>query len=445
MILDEVFSSSWESYLRASSFDGCDERATFRRQLYRQGLEHVFPPPIFFHSFIDDLANTSLSLLNIIASIPSRFFQNNFHDWLDFLGVDATEAEFLLRLCSPRFMNMATQFARPDFLITEDGARVVEINISAPIGGMNTCDPFVEEFRKTGYYAYLQAIGANLYSPSVSKIWNQAFLEVSRTGSKIESPILFEAIANPNDIDSGRKHFVNMVKQAGFTVISGLIQQLEVTTNGIYFRNQRINTIFTMFTWSELRRFVPFELVIDLAEADEAGLVDFIAPPTSAFFDHKANLELLTSDVYSVYFSDTERELITRYVPRTFRLKEDRIGHVLRDQDELVLKPASEYGGKGIMFGNQVSKRSWEHAIMMAAQKPNTFICQEKVANLWRYSIAGGDSSNQYLVCLGPMIFGHQYAGTLLRQSIDHGVAPVINAAQGAEAGTALVNHPLLR
>jgi len=438
-VLDQTCNALWTDFQIQTGADPHLERVTFRRWMCRRSFTHLFPPPILDPIQFESLERDTLQILKIIRSIPERFYGGDIQRWLDFLLIRGDEAALLLRLQTPRFQMMATQFVRPDFILTVDGPKLVEMNVSTPIGGMHTSGPYQEAFARSEYSKYLARLGIKLESPDLAAIWTKAFQDVARKCAGNRAPVLFAATANPTDRFTGRQTFMNMASNAGFAVLSGPFRELEIDDSGVSIEGERIDAIFTMFTWSELRRHVPLNLVSQLAELDEKGLVDFIAPPGSALFDNKANLELLSSNIYDSNFTSDERGLLDKYIPRTFRLDVGSRSRALASQDALVLKPTSECAGRGVIVGRHCNRDTWLNAIEAASQSKQLHVCQETIPPLLPITVTDGAQSNAYFMSLGPMVFGSRHAGTYVRQAPDRGIIPILNQSVGAEAGIAFV------
>lgn len=432
---------SWGKYRESVGPEAAREDAdAFAAGIYRKGWPHIFPPPLFSSEFVDELSYAARTVVGLLQAIPERLFGGSIAAWMEFQGLAPEESDLLTRSLNKRNLQMASQFARPDFVLTASGPKVVEVNVSAPLGGMNTVDPYVKQFRSSGYFRHLQEAGYDVSAPEMRSIWGEAFRSLVRPRQSDGRPVVFEAIADGNDINSGRHAFEKLVGSFGFAYANGLVQDLDVRADGVYYEGRRIDVVFTMYTWLETRKFVPSEVTIRLMEADAAGLVDFIAPPTSALFDHKANLELLTSDSFAECFTEAERDFIRRYVPRTFRVTEGTASEALADRSRMVLKPGSDYGGRGIVFGDQVSDEEWTTAIGAAAAGSG-FICQQRLEELWTSQGFNGTEYRDYYVCLGPLVFAGEYAGTFVRWADAASGNLVINVKQGAEAGGLLAGH----
>lgn len=438
MKLHPNYLHAWEDYLRQRGDEVLRERDVFHRRLYRLKRTILFPPPLFDKRAVDELAEAAVELVRIVGTIPERIFGGDHRAWMRFLAMPQADVEFLAPLCRPRLLARATQFARPDFLSSDSGPRVTEINISTPIGGMATCEPYIDEFANTGFARHLAKQGACFDTPATSELWLQALMAQCPLARATEAPIMFEALANPADSDASRQAFVNLAARAGFTVVSGLITDLTVTANGVFIHGQRVHTVYTMFTWNELKRFVPYALIRDLVAAEEDGLVDFVGAPVSALFDHKANLELLSSPAYEDHYTAAEWALLKRVVPLTFRVTEAWVGQAIEMRERLVMKPGDEYGGRGVVFGADTAPPEWARMVREAAASGKLHVCQEVVKGSWRHEVAMPDHRRRYITCLGPMVFGGMYAGLAVRQTMQGGETPVINVSNGAEEGCGL-------
>ncbi|MBI4470397.1 MAG: hypothetical protein HY650_13860 [Acidobacteria bacterium] len=98
---------------------------------------------------------------------------------------------------------------------------------------------------------------------------------------------------------------------------------------------------------------------------------------------------LLSDPDQASLFDEEERTAITRHLPWTRKMKADwttnRDGHridlidfVRREKDRLVLKPNSEYGGRGVVLGWSCDQTDWEDALEEALK--SSFVVQERVA-----------------------------------------------------------------
>lgn len=88
-------------------------------------------------------------------------------------------------------------------------------------------------------------------------------------------------------------------------------------------------------------------------------------------------------------FTPAQRRAIHTHLPwtRTVRAgwaewhgeRVDLLEHVAANAERLVLKPNSEYGGKGVVLGWEVTPDEWQQALAYAAASPDPFVVQERI------------------------------------------------------------------
>jgi hypothetical protein len=443
-ITDPVLQSHWDRYLQVSGAQAAEVETTFQERFsgLRPGDDHiVFPPPPFSASFIDEMVEASRTILACIDAIPERVFGGNVRAWLAFQGLEDDEIDFLQQCCRGRQRAMATSFARPDYVIADGTARMVEMNIAPPLGGTDTCDRIADEVHASAFGRFLAAAGIELESPDTLGHWTRAIRALARTRPDRPAPVFFVALADPDEQPSPRyPNYVRTIEAAGFVHRRGLIQELHVRPDGVYHQGERVDVVFTMFTYAEFLRFqVPRPLALALARADEEGLVDYLLSPVNIAFDNKANLELLTSPECAAHWTLHERQVFARHIPATRRWRGARFAQAAELRASLVLKPARDFGGAGVTIGANVGDAAWRAALDAALAPGEHWVLQDVAAPMWRHEAASGTALN---VCLGPLLYRGVHGGTFLRlrPAMDGGV-PVINAAQGASVGLAMVRR----
>jgi hypothetical protein len=151
----------------------------------------------------------------------------------------------------------------------------------------------------------------------------------------------------------------------------------------------------------------------------------------------KAFFAVLTNGQNAKLFSEEERDLIYRHVPWT-RVVDDvkteydgetveLLKHIREHQNELVMKPSDEYGGKGVTLGWEVDKKHWERAIEEAlpggkrAKESGCWIVQERIPmRRGVFPYIGKHNKVEFknmLVDFAPYLFRGRVAGFLTRLS----------------------------
>lgn len=441
-VLHESMRQRWEEFLRTTNSSGEEMREHFRSTFERIHPDYAavsFPPLVFRPSFARELTSVSLQIIDLITSIPQRMFGGNLQRMMQYQGIEVEEAAHLLEFWNPRFRRMATHFARPDYLLTHRGFELVEFNIAPPVGGIGICDDVRTAFLDSPWFRFLRERGIDCVAPWTTEVWRRSILSACRRAHQLERPLLLEATADPmEDLanDFTQPSFVRMVADSGFDLLTGPIQALDISHRGVFFEGRRIDIVFTCFTSSEARRYVSRDLLQRLAQADTKGLVDFIAPPLNRVFDSKVNLAILSSAEFQQRCTPQERRLLREHVPPTFRLDADTAGLARRHPADYVLKPAVEFGGKGVVIGASVPSGHWHACLEEALQGPECFVLQQVIHDCLTVEVEGPGGFRPHTVCISPMLFGREYAGALIRHASCATEIPVINCAQGAAFGT---------
>jgi uncharacterized circularly permuted ATP-grasp superfamily protein len=129
-----------------------------------------------------------------------------------------------------------------------------------------------------------------------------------------------------------------------------------------------------------------------------------------------AGIDAATQAALAKHIPWTRRVLPSR---TTYQGQEVDLLKFIRDyQDQLLLKPNDEYGGKGITIGWETSPDEWAKAIEAALESP--FVVQERVHIAYEdypACVAGKLHLGQRLVDTDPYLFNTQVQGALTRLS----------------------------
>ncbi|MDQ7779384.1 MAG: hypothetical protein RDV41_06700 [Planctomycetota bacterium] len=137
--------------------------------------------------------------------------------------------------------------------------------------------------------------------------------------------------------------------------------------------------------------------VSDLLEGEKTGddmtglraafLSNQVVSGIAGDLDHKAILELFTSERYRRFFTTEQRDLFRRHVIWTRVVRDVRtdapdggdvglIEYIRANRRTLLLKPNTGYGGKGVLFGPSHSTAEWDLAIAEALAEPSSCVVQ---------------------------------------------------------------------
>jgi hypothetical protein len=153
----------------------------------------------------------------------------------------------------------------------------------------------------------------------------------------------------------------------------------------------------------------------------------------------KMSLSVLSDERNATMFNAEELQAIKDHIPWTRQVTErhttyggapvDLIPFMHKYQDQLVLKPNDDYGGRGIVLGWQTNTSGWEKAVQEALDSP--YIVQERVVipeEPYPSMVDGRLQIYDRMLDTAPFIFHGAYVdGCLTRLSTD----PLLNVSAG--------------
>ena len=155
--------------------------------------------------------------------------------------------------------------------------------------------------------------------------------------------------------------------------------------NEIYTQGERVDLIYRDATLEELC------LWEEKGHNLEALRLGFrrgqIVSSLEGEFDHKSAFELFSNPEHTSLFTSREKQIFKRYILWTRLLTErktpdwnersvDLVPFVLKNQSVMVLKPNRLYGGKGVVFGRDVTRRVWQEKIEASLRQPGDWVVQ---------------------------------------------------------------------
>lgn len=422
-----------------------DESAQKRLALiaHRAYPNTIYPPLIISNESCTRLASTAEKLLRLIGSIPDLLFDGDISRWLSEQGFVDSEADFFIRQLNNTPKEKVLAVARGDALVTNGGFKYVEMNISPALGGLGTCDGYTKRIKASRLLSYLSHRGIEIVMPDVDQAWMKSVRSLIWPGYDMpDLPIFFEAIADPTEAPENafdRPEWVNGLTSAGFLVLTGHVSQLQITPHGVFVANRRVDVVYFCFTYHEMvHHQVDKSLILALTDADHSGIVNLFTSFATIPYDNKVNYAFLTDPKNRDRFSADQLALIDTYIPKSTILHEDSLDLFIDSKNTLVLKAGTEFGGKNIFIGSNLSDLEWGNLLRKALESGKPYILQEEISDIW-VDNCGNTSNDQFTVCVAPMLFGMRFGGALLRVAKYSGRTEVVNVARGASFGTALV------
>jgi hypothetical protein len=167
-----------------------------------------------------------------------------------------------------------------------------------------------------------------------------------------------------------------------------------------------------------------------LLDAYRAGAICMVNSFRSKLIHKKALFAVLTDQRRATLFSKEELEAISKHVPWTRLVRQEKtdyfgkeidlLEYIKSNRDRLVLKPNDDYGGHGITIGWNTDEIRWEEALRSALVNGD-YLAQERVPTARETFPALGDEGTidfaDQLVDLDPLLFNGKVRSAFTRLS----------------------------
>lgn len=402
----------------------------------------TFPPAVFPPGHLTNIGTDAARLLAIVFNLPERLFGGDYSRFLAAQCLTQRQRDDILAFCTPRVLERARLFARPDALLTHEGFKLVEMNVTPSLGGLGICDRYVTTLQEHSLSHRLQQAGIKLHAPDMGRLWAETLHRHRTQPADDNTPVMLELLDDPDEIPEdnfGWPDFGHIARQGGFRLLTGKPADVHFTPTGVYAFGVKIDIVFTDLVYAEQLQYnIDNAFIAALVAAENQGQIDlFSVPAGCAVYDNKANLAFLTDPDYAHLFTEQERALIDAHIPPTFILTPANVARAIREQSNLVLKPGLGLCGYQVMFGRQMSALQWRAQLERQLTEGGSFVLQDMVEDIWTYTLPH-QQDNPRMVCIGPIIIDGRYTGTFSRDEAYRGEAVVVNHAQGASWSTGL-------
>jgi hypothetical protein len=389
----------------------------------------------------EELHQASLSVAELLKRIPERVFGNDPVAIAKFYRLpDPGIAELLLT--SPN--GIAGAVARGDFIARADGFKCLEFNVSTLLGGWETAPLVGLHLTVPPTAGFLRDEGIpNRFTNTFHELWMHIIRETLAAGLSADGTLTVAVLRDP---DYTANHAFQAYTRRVFGTVcaeSGRVDgeltecrpdELRLVRGSLYHRRRRIDAVL------ELCRMTPPHVY----RAFKTERIVLFNGPMSRLLGDKRNIALLSESLETEIFEPEERERIRCYIPWTRRVLLQEVEFhsekaplrnlLLARRDELVLKEALSYGGKGVAIGEFTPPATWESLVDRALTRVDSVV-QERLNSLpylYQHGVYGAEICD---MIWGPFLFGRTYGGLFLRTQ-PKAARNVVNLTQAATEGT---------
>jgi len=387
-----------------------------------RGYEAIRPagPLVMSRSYVDELCRATETAL---AVVQQRVAQQG-SSILGELGYSIADQMWLAPMVQAQTLERAGVFARADFVMGVDGPRLVELNVGPTIGGIGTldryCDALTEYLRPTLHEPLARAISM----PRPVQSWSRALKRLAGSGQ--EDSLRIALVVADEEYEVPHPHeaalFLNRAQ------ISAEVMTVDVAKGLISGESNRLlspNIIYGCFTFDQFANPRYRAFVERMLEWQASGGPLYMSPPICTVLGNKEMLSFCS------------RLTGALSVARTVRLSPNNQPKAISNKDGFVLKPASGYGGNGVVIGARCSLAQWEQSLNRALLSDRPHVLQDYVSPV-DIVVPTGDRNTRYEVGIGCLWFDGSLAGILLRH-VPSGSDATTNCSQGATFSSAIV------
>ncbi|TDU90948.1 hypothetical protein EV138_4549 [Kribbella voronezhensis] len=310
---------------------------------------------------------------------------------------------------------------RPDILLTDGVPKFVEFNVGSDVGSVWDSEKvsarFLDLFRTTGLADRLPveaplsavdrryaAIRETLGLPAGARL-----TMVFRTDGE------YPESHDPEKLVELLQPFVVRGRENGYDMDVQPVDWLTLGSDDqLIGRGRRVEAILRLFVCSEMSPTVGLRAIKDALQAGTASLFTSAA---SWLISNKLVFAWLWEDAAELPPEDAA--LVRAHLPRTRMLTSALVPSVLAEREQLVLKPADEFGGSGVVVGREASPEEWtalvSEGVTEGLHLVQDYTRPDRMTMDFVHLESGVHEEAQVPFSIGPYTFGRQGAGCYVR------------------------------
>jgi hypothetical protein len=386
----------------------------------------------------DTLAGDLATLQAALADLPDQRFGGDLGRFARALGMDDDTQVKAVEREAGRDL---TRLARADIYHDGSGFRLMELNVGSPIGGMDNRvlnrallrHPFVAEFVADHQLSHVDGL-----AEVVATIRSECQLPAGQrlVIAAVDVPAVFAQIAPLLHASAAA------LAPYGVDALACHLGELRRHGGRVWVGDRPVDVIYRLFVLEDLRDPAGLELIEPVLEAVEQGEVAMFTPIATDLYGSKATLAMISDQehrhrYHPAALASLDRLLpwtrVVRDQPVTFQGEQVELRELLAERrEQFVLKPASLYGGLGVVQGWQVDAGAWRSRVQAALDTP--YVVQQRLRGEPEPFLASGGGREPWLLRWGVFTAGCGYAGAMVIGSPDLS-GGVLNIGGGATGG----------
>jgi hypothetical protein len=323
-------------------------------------------------------------VFDILVSLPERLFDGDLGEYCAELDISKRHAALMQRMSDGR----PTLFGRSDLYHDGTSLRLLEFNVGSQLGGIDQAQVLPSLMRMEAFreFADQHGLGYVHTGQQIAAALRMAAEPV--TGGDEPVVALLEADGALKRQAPLMLSFEEMFRGCGLDIRLAEISQARCRDGKLYLDGTPIDVVLRYFSVNQLCQDPNGETAVEpVLRAHEEGGTVMLTRLDSFLYSSKGCLALLSDPYWQGALSSDEHALVDRFLPWTRRLiggstqagdqAVDMMEYCRASRDRLLLKPANDYGGHGIVMGWQVSDADWKEALL--SRRDRGYVVQERV------------------------------------------------------------------
>lgn len=345
-----------------------------------QPLPSFLRPQLLGRADWEALRAGGVRLVAIASRVARQVFGGDAGRLCDFLGTPPAEAAWATRDPGPPDVVLS----RVDAFLTPGGPRFIEINSDAP-AGFGYADRMAALVRELPVFRAFARELPVAYQASQDGLVRAVAAQWRASGGTGRPRV---AIVDWDDVKTRADQQIlrEVFAARGFACVLTDPREMEIRGGRLHAAGGPVDIVYRRAVLSEL---VGREIEVQsFMGAVRHRLCPFVNSFRCRLSEDKAFFAILTDEAFASLLSDDERSFLARVLPWTRRVAErrtlkegteiDLVPFALEHREQLVLKPAHDYGGRSVFLGSETGPSEWHAALLAALDSP--WVLQERVA-----------------------------------------------------------------
>jgi len=394
-------------------------------------------PGLLERDQVDQLATDLEMLYSCVTSLPDRLFGGDLAAFAASTGMTPEQVSAIVRGRG----SAPSRMARADLYIDETGFRVMEMNMSSALGGVDNMVlnramlevPFIAEFVRANHLGY---------ADTMVEVAETLFAECKVPSGTRPVVALCDWPASYETLEPQLRKNVAVFDALGIEALPCHIGQLRLAGDSIWLGERQIDVIYRLFLMEDLLDPSGPALIDPVLRAAERGNVAIFSPMDAELYSSKGALALLSDESNRHLFAEDELASLDRFLPWTRMVRPGPVTvdgasvlleeYALSERTELILKPTLLHGGMGVVPGWQTEPEDWQRQIESSMDEQ--FVLQKRIHPFTEsFPKLDGPGTEEFAVLWGGFLGARGYSGMLLRGTTKSD-AGVLNMTTGAIA-----------